>query len=475
VRAHRATTWLWVWLCWLLAALPATAQDDTLLAIVGGTLIHPEREPSAARTPNAVVVVRGNRIVEAGPASATPVPPLAQVIDARSKWVVPGLVDAHVHFFQSGSLYARPDIADFTGWRPYAQEVARTAQRMPVTFRSYLASGVTGAVDTGGPRANFALRERARLTAEAPRLAIAGPLVSTVARPQLDLGDPPIVRVRSPEQARALVEQLVLERPDYVKMWFIHEAGDDLAAQEAIARAAGAAAHAAGVRFAVHATELEVAKAALRAGADFLVHSVEDYEIDESFLALARERGVLYCPTLFVYDGYGLALSGRWQPTPAEKRMGDPQIIRDLRELDAIPLQHIPAWVRRMMREGPHIQSSPMAQINLRRVRDAGIAVVVGSDAGNIGTLHGPGIFREMDMMQAAGMTPLEVLRAATVNGAGALGMERELGVVAPGRLADLVILNRDPLEDVGNLSAIYRVVKDGRVYDPEHLQDPGR
>jgi imidazolonepropionase-like amidohydrolase len=80
-----------------------------------------------------------------------------------------------------------------------------------------------------------------------------------------------------------------------------------------------------------------------------------------------------------------------------------------------------------------------------------------------------------MDMMQAAGMTPLEVLRAATVNGAGALGMERELGVVAPGRLADLVILNRDPLEDVGNLSAIYRVVKDGRVYDPEHLQDPGR
>jgi imidazolonepropionase-like amidohydrolase len=329
---------------------------------------------------------------------------------------------------------------------------------------------VTGAVDTGGPRANFALRERARATPEAPRLAVAGPLVSTVARPELDLGDPPIVRVRTPAEARALVERLLPERPDYVKMWFIHEPGDDLAAQAAVAQAAGSAAHAAGVRFAVHATELEVAKAALRAGADYLVHSVEDYEVDEEFIRLARERAVLYCPTLFVYDGYGLALSGRWQPTPAEKRLGDPQIVADLRELDRIPLQHIPSWVRRMMREGSHIKSPPMAQTNLRRVLDAGIAIVVGSDAGNIGTLHGPGIFREMDMMQAAGMAPLEVLRAATVNGARALGMQHELGVIAPGRLADLVILDRDPLDDVGNLSSIYRIVKDGRVYDPERL-----
>jgi imidazolonepropionase-like amidohydrolase len=72
-------------------------------------------------------------------------------------------------------------------------------------------------------------------------------------------------------------------------------------------------------------------------------------------------------------------------------------------------------------------------------------------------------------------MTPLEVLRAATVNGARALGMQHELGVIAPGRLADLVILNRDPLEDVGNLSAVYRVIKDGRVYDPERLLESSR
>jgi imidazolonepropionase-like amidohydrolase len=468
--ASRAWTRIVLALCALLVYLPTGAQDDPPIAIVGATLIHPEREPAAARTLNAVLIVRGNRIVAAGPAAAIPVPAQAQVLDARGKWVVPGLIDAHVHFFQSGNLYARPDIADFTAWRPYAEEAARTAARMPATFRSYLASGVTGAGDTGGPYANFALRARAQASTEAPRLAVAGPLVSTVARPQLDLGDPPIVRVRTPEEARALVARLLAQSPDYVKMWFIHEPGDDLARQEAIARAAGEAAHAAGVRFAVHATELEVAKAALRAGADYLVHSVEDYPIDDEFVALARERNVLYCPTLFVYESYGLALSGRWNPTPEERRFGVPDIVAELRELDRIPLQHIPAWVRRMMREGAHIKTPPNAQLNLRRVLDAGIAVVVGSDAGNIGTLHGPGIFREMDLMQAAGMTPLEVLRAATFNGAKALGLAGDAGTLDPGRLADLVILERDPLEDVGNLSAIYRVMKDGRLYDPDVL-----
>jgi imidazolonepropionase-like amidohydrolase len=129
---------------------------------VGVTLIHPEREPPAASTPNAVIIMRGNRIERAGSAAGIEIPADARIVDARGKWVVPGLIDAHVHFFQSGNLQARPDVADFTAWRPYAEEAARTTARMPVTFRSYLASGVTGAVDTGGPHANFALRERAR-------------------------------------------------------------------------------------------------------------------------------------------------------------------------------------------------------------------------------------------------------------------------------------------------------------------------
>src|SRR5207237_940022 len=105
----------------------------------------------------------------------------------------------------------------------------------------------------------------------------------------------------------------------------------------------------AGVRLAVHATELDVAKSALRAGADFLVHSVEDAPVDDEFLKLARERHALYCPTLFVYAGYGFALSGHWSPTLAEQRFADPQIVAAMSDLQTLPKDKIPEGIARQM------------------------------------------------------------------------------------------------------------------------------
>jgi imidazolonepropionase-like amidohydrolase len=119
----------------------------------------------------------------------------------------------------------------------------------------------------------------------------------------------------------------------------------------------------------------------------------------------------------------------------------------------------------------PHdIQPPAMAMANLRKVWNAGIPVVMGTDAGNIGALHGPVVFREMEIMAQAGLSPLEVLRSATVNGARAMGMERDIGTVEAGKLADLVVLDADPLANVANLSHIYRVLKDGVLYDPDAL-----
>jgi imidazolonepropionase-like amidohydrolase len=94
----------------------------------------------------------------------------------------------------------------------------------------------------------------------------------------------------------------------------------------------------------------------------------------------------------------------------------------------------------------------------------------MGTDAGNIGTLHGPSVFREIEIMTQAGLSPLQVLRSATSNGAKAMGMEREIGTLAPGKLADLVILDADPLASMMNLSRIHRVIKDGKVFAPDEL-----
>src|SRR5437867_2271053 len=462
-RAH----WFGLAAALMLAGVPCRAAETPIIAIVGATVIHPDRDLPSAVAPDSTVIIAGRRIESIGPAGSTAVPAGATRIDGKGKWVVPGLIDSHVHFFQSGNLYTRPDVADFNAWMPYAKEVERNKRRLAATFKVWLASGVTSVVDIGGPFWNFEMRDAALKSPAAPRVAVAGPLLSMVDRVKLDLGDPPIIKIASADEARALVRRELERRPDYIKVWFIHRQGDDLAAQEAIVKAAGDAAHAAGVRLAVHATELVVAKASLRAGADFLVHSVDDAAVDEEFLALAKKNRALYCPTLFVTMGYRYALSNTWQPTEAERRLADPQILAAMSDLQRIPKDMLPERVVKAMSQPKPPKPSAIALQNLRKAWDAGIPVVMGTDAGNIGTLHGPSVFREMEIMTQAGLSPLQVLRSATSNGSKAMGMERDIGTLAPGKLADLVILDTDPLADVTNLSKIHRVIKDGKLFAP--------
>ena len=448
----------------------AAAAGPAVTAIVGATIVRPDREPSAAVAHGQTILISEGRILAIGPASSTAIPQGARRIDAKGKWVIPGLIDSHVHFFQSGNLYTRPDAADFNAVVPYAKEVERNQARLPATFKVWLASGVTGVVDIGGPFWNFDVRDAAATSPAAPRVAIAGPLISMVASVKLDLGDPPIIKVTSPEESRALVKRELARKPDFIKVWFIHRIGDDLGAQEAIVKAAGDAAHAAGVRLAVHATELVTAKAALRAGADFLVHSVEDKAIDDEFLALMKKNRAIYCPTLFVTLGYQYALSGTWQPTEEEKRLADPRILAVMDDLRKMPKEAIPERVALLMKSPPQPKVSAVALDNLRKVWDAGITVAMGTDAGNIGTLHGPSVYREMELMTQAGLTPLQVLRSATWNGAKVMGLDRAGGAIEQGRLADLVILDADPLVNVANLSRIRLVIKGGKVFEPVEL-----
>ncbi len=402
--------------------------------------------------------------------SSTAVPAGAQVIDGSGKWLIPGLTDAHVHFFQSANPYTRPDAADLTAVIPYASEFARNKARLPATFKVWIASGVTSVVDVGGPMWNFEVRDAARAAAIAPEVAVAGPLISMIADPPLELNDPPIIRSSTVAEGTALVARELARHPDYIKVWFIHEAGTDLPAQEAIVRAVGDAAHRAGVPLAVHATELETAKAALRAGADYLVHSVEDFPVDAEFLALMKRNKALYCPTLWVESGYDYMFAGLWRATDAERRLADPQILAMMDDIRTLPDDKVPERVRKLRAAGKEPPPVTTMLRNLMTVYQAGIPVVMGTDAGNIGTLHGPSVFREMSLMQQAGLTPIQVLRAATTVGARAAHRQNVAGVIAVGRIADLVLLDADPTADIANASRINRVVRSGKVYNPDDL-----
>src|SRR5207247_7019754 len=114
----------------MLAGLPCQAAETSIIAIVGATVIHPDRDLPSAVAPDSTLIVAGRRIESIGPAGSTAVPAGATRIDGKGKWVVPGAMDSHVHLFQSGNLYTRPDGADFNAWMPYPQDVEADNRRL---------------------------------------------------------------------------------------------------------------------------------------------------------------------------------------------------------------------------------------------------------------------------------------------------------------------------------------------------------
>jgi len=109
---------------------------------------------------------------------------------------------------------------------------------------------------------------------------------------------------------------------------------------------------------------------------------------------------------------------------------------------------------------------------NLKTLEDAAIPIAAGTDAGNIGTIHGPALFREFQLMKESGLTPMQILKSATATAAKAFGGDTgpRIGAIAPGNLADLVILNSDPLEDIAHASDIHTVIKNGVSYPSASL-----
>lgn len=432
------------WFLSLLALVPfSETRAAELLAVTGATLI----DGNGGVWKDAVLLVEGKRIRAAG--REVKVPSHAKRIDAKGKWIVPGLIDAHVHFFQSGGLYTRPDVVDLRTKRSYESEIARIRDRLEIMREAYLCSGITSVVDMGGPFWTFELRDD-----EAPRVFLSGPLLSPYVPEELRAIDPPNLAIDSDSDVKRAVKAVADRNPDLVKFWWV--ARGNFEKEFSMAQTAAREAHARNLRLAVHATSLKTAKAALRAGADILVHSVEDEDVDEEFLRLMKERKALYIPTLAVDEGYRRVLRGKWKLSSMEASCGDSDVWKTWRELPA-----------------PVSTSAPDATAarNLRKVHRSGILVAAGSDSGNIGTLHGPGLHRELELLQEAGLSPHEVLISATKHAALVAQSSPERGTLEKGKSADFLLLDANPLEDVRNLSKIHKVFFEGREHARKTLR----
>ncbi|HEV2096111.1 MAG TPA: amidohydrolase family protein, partial [Chthoniobacterales bacterium] len=309
--------------------------------------------------------------------------------------------------------------------------------------------------------------------------------------PQLDLGDPPIVKIDTPEQGREFVRKLTAHNPDYIKIWYIvppapapgaaPASGQSDVERAAIFRPVVHAvieeSHAQKLRVAVHATELEAARAAVEEGADLLVHSVTDKLVDDAFVRLLKERGTILTPTLVVFERYGLTFAGKLNLTPEEKAWGNPEVIASL-DVTKLPPDKVPDRIKTALANPDAVldrirQTYDISLKNLKTLEDAGITIAAGTDAGNIGTIHGSALFREFQLMREAGLTPMQILQSTTANAAKAFGGDigAKIGAIAPGKFADLVILNANPLDDIAHASDIQSVIKNGVPIAPERLE----
>jgi imidazolonepropionase-like amidohydrolase len=434
----------------LSASMALSVQPRELLVIDHVNIVDGTGSPILR---NGAIVIEGGRIRDIGRRGTIRGGPGITILNAEGKWAIPGLIDAHVHFDQSGDIYTRPDAVDLRNVRSYTDEITWTRSRIPGTLARYLASGVTGVVDMGGPFWTFDVRDAANTTT-APHIAVSGPLMATVGVPELESADPGVIQVNSPQEVWDLIGRIAERKPDLVKVLFVHRPSDDLDRQSGLVEAIITESHKRGIRAAVHATELRTAKAALSAGADILVHSVDDRRIDAEFINMLKAREAIYIPTLMVTEGYDEVLGRAVKLTDIEQKLGDPDVIGSWTQL--------PEGVR----SPGLLLSRPVEFENLQLLYAADVRIAAGTDAGNIGTLHGPAIHREMELMAEAGMRPFDIVIAATKNAAAVMG-KREVGTLERGKLADLVLLDADPVRDIKNARKIFKVMKNGVFLSP--------
>jgi len=452
--------------------LSLVANAENYTTIVGATVIDTK---AGKHIENSVVILKDSVIVAVfGPKDKKIQFPVdAKIIDAKGKYIIPGLCDAHIHFFQSGGLYTRPDAIDLRHRVPYEEvELKWIRDNIDDLFRRYMRCGITSIIDLGGPYWNFDIIEQSEKAKIAPRTYCSGPLIASYQPGALTTDDPPIIKVKTIDEALALVRKEAKAGSDFIKVWYVVARQPSIGLMEfyPILEAIVKESHKLGLKVWVHATELETARKALEAGADVLVHMVTDKNIDDDFIKKAKKNNIIVIPTLWVFNSYNAVFTKQLKLFKEEQLLGNPKIVGSFYDMYELNESELGERQKNLLKEMKPIEPLPASLYNTKKLQESGIAIAAGTDAGNIGVIHGPSLFHEFDYMKQAGLSNQEILTDATLNAAKLLGMDKQLGSIEKDKLADLVILNSNPLENIQNTSDIFMVFKNGEGFKPDEI-----
>jgi imidazolonepropionase-like amidohydrolase len=429
-----------------------TGEGPTTLALINTTVVDVE---TGALLLNQTVLIAGNRITQIGPSAQLRLPSGAQVVEASGKYLIPGLWDAHVHLSVAGE------------------------SALPL----FVAHGVTGVRDMGSRLADTDVWQLASSNGSlvAPRIRTPGPILESARWLEAVQGFPmpvefplwevsPRVGVGTAEDARAAVDSLADAGVDFIKIRTV--------ASPEVLRAIAAQAKRHGLLLAGHApsgiglaeaSDLGLSSVEHTEPTVFVLDTLPDAARLQVFQHLAR-NGTRVAPTIIAEMNWRLTADTvvaaviedvRGSREPRRRHISD-MLVGSWRFQMAIKQFETPMDWQALHERGME---------DLRLMRRAGVSMMAGTDLGAVLVFPGSSLHEELVLMvEKIGMTPLEALQSATRNTAEYLNLQDSLGKVEVGKLADLVLLEADPLQDIWNTRRVAAVVLDGRYMDRQAL-----
>jgi imidazolonepropionase-like amidohydrolase len=372
-------------------------------------------------------------------------------IDGRGKFLIPGMMDVHIHL---------------AGGRMFDPSSGQANEKIGIlALQGYLYSGVTTVLDVGNCAPYiFKLRDMERSgQIVSTRLLAAGGIVTYPGshgsgRCSTDIAS-------WPQDAPKLEAALAL-KPDYIKITYDEHGWGTrpmitLLTTDLIHQIVEYS-NDHGVRVTAHTSDEKRSREAIFAGVDTLAHPVIQGPVSDKWVNLMAARKTPFATTLTIGEGYSrLAEHPEYLDQPLYKAILPPEEITRLKTKEHAFQQtnRWAAWMKVM---------TPVAQENIRKIDEAGGIAAVGTDQ-----TSGAAVHRELELIVAGGVSPLHAIRMATLNGAVFLGKDRDMGSVEEGKIADLVLLDADPLADINNTKKVNTVIKAGQVIDRSKLDLP--
>ena len=393
-------------------ALPMGSAAQEVTAFVGARIWD---GTGAEAISNGLMLVRDGRIQYVGERGDVPLPSGATVVNVNGRTIIPGLINTHGHVGGTG---------------PYNRE------NLTRQLRLYAEYGVTTVNSLGGDGTEgIALRDEQSMTGlDRARIFVAGAVVTG------NTVDAALAQVQ--ENADMGVDWMKLRVDDFL--------GNSQKMSPQIYSAIIDRSHKLGLRLASHLFYLSDAKALMRAGTDFIAHSVRDMDVDQEFLGMLAASGICYTPTLtrevstYVYESRPNFFDDPFFFSHFDQAVQEPFLT--------------PARQASSARSAPYKEALRVALRNLKAIVDAGLPVVMGTDTGPDGRFQGYFEHMELDLMAEAGLTPEQVLRSSTGLAAECLRLDDEIGTLRPNRWADFIVLTENPLDDIRNARSIESV-----------------